>query len=173
MNMRDLIPWSRSHAPAPLSGNGLSGADPFMSLHREVNRLFDDAFRGFGFPAEGGGAPAWSSQWPSQWPSLEMSETDKDIRVSADVPGLEEKDVEVVLDNGVLTIRGEKKAEREDTARHFSERYYGRFERRMSVGADIEPDKVRATFKNGVLDVTLPKTEKARAQTKRIPINSW
>ena len=165
MNVRDLIPWSRGSNAAPTLRD--TAQDPFLSLHREVNRLFDDTFRGFGFPAAGRGL-----EFSAQWPSVEISESEKNVHVSAEIPGLDENDIEVLLEDGVLTIRGEKKAETEDKDRHFSERYYGRFERRITVGPEIEPDKVQAAFKNGVLNVTLPKTEKARAQTKRIEIKA-
>lgn len=90
----------------------------------------------------------------------------------AEVPGLEENDVEVLLEDGVLTLRGEKKSETEDKDRQFSERYYGRFEGRLALGREVDEDKVAATFKNGVLTVTLPKTEKSQANAKRIEINS-
>jgi HSP20 family protein len=89
----------------------------------------------------------------------------------AEVPGIEEKDVEVLLEDGVLTLKGEKRSGTEDKDRQFSERFYGRFERHMPLGAEIEDDKVSADFKNGVLTVTLPKTEKAQAKAKRIAIN--
>jgi len=72
----------------------------------------------------------------------------------------------------MLTLRGEKKSETEDKDRRFSERYYGRFERRLALDSQIDEDKVAATFKNGLLAVTLPKTEKARANLKRITIDS-
>jgi HSP20 family protein len=92
--------------------------------------------------------------------------------VTAEVPGMEEKDIEVLLDDGVLTLRGEKRSETEDKNRQFSERYYGRFERRIPIGYEIEEDKIDARFKNGVLSVTLPKTAKAQSQAKRIAIKS-
>ena len=78
------------------------------------------------------------------------------MKVTADLPGLEEKDVDIHLADGVLTISGEKKTESENNDRMFSERYYGRFERRIPVD-DIDADKVKASFKNGVLTVTLPR----------------
>ena len=105
-------------------------------------------------------------------PTSRFSETDKEIRVTAEAPGLDEKDIEVLLDDGVLTLRGEKKSETEDKDRQFSERHYGRFERRFGLGREVDEDNVAATFKNGVLTVTLPKTEKAQANAKRIAINS-
>ena len=97
---------------------------------------------------------------------------DKEIKVTAEVPGMEDKDIEVLLDDGVLTLRGEKRSETEDKDRQFSERYYGRFERRIPLAYEIEKDKADARFKNGVLSVTLPKTAKAQSQAKRIEIKS-
>jgi HSP20 family protein len=90
--------------------------------------------------------------------------------VIAELPGLEQKDVEVELANDVLTISGEKKSETEDKERLFSERYYGRFERRIPVD-DVDQDKVAASFNNGVLTVTLPKSPTAQQKVKRIAIN--
>jgi HSP20 family protein len=161
MPMRDLIPWSRGRDVSVHRGDDFN---PFVSLQREMNRLFDDVFRGFDFPMstsrlfDRGG-----------WPSLELSETDNDVKVVAELPGLDEKDVQVELANGVLTIKGEKKTENEDKDRLFSERYYGRFERRIAVD-NVEEEKIAASFKNGVLTVTLPKSAEAQ-QVKRIPIN--
>jgi HSP20 family protein len=167
MSVRDLIPRSRGSDQAPTTYRG-ADMDPFLSLHRDVNRLFDEVFRGFDTPSLFGRMRTGNGGWPS----VEVSETENDIRVTAEVPGLEEKDIEVLLDDGVLTLRGEKKSETEDTGRQFSERYYGRFERRIALGREVEEDNVAATFKNGVLTVTLPKTAKAQANAKRIAINS-
>ncbi|TCL65691.1 MULTISPECIES: Hsp20/alpha crystallin family protein [unclassified Rhizobium] len=169
MSVRDLIPWGRNNgnqAPTVLRDDD---RDPFLSLHREVNRLFDDVFRGFG-----SGLPAFgsASAFGAGWPNVEIADTDKEIKVTAEVPGLEEKDIEVLLNDGVLTLRGEKRSENEDKDRQFSERYYGRFERRIPLGVEVDEDKVAASFRNGVLTVTLPKTEKAQTQVKRIAIKS-
>jgi HSP20 family protein len=166
MSVRDLIPWSRGNdAPSIYRGGDM---DPFLSLHRNVNRLFDDVLRGFDTPSMFGRMMPGNGSWPS----LEISESDKEIRVAAEVPGLDENDIEVLLEDGVLTLRGEKKSETEDKERQFSERNYGRFERRLALGREIEEAKVAAAFKNGVLEVTLPKTAKARAHAKRIAINA-
>ncbi|MCB8819816.1 Hsp20/alpha crystallin family protein [Microvirga rosea] len=162
MNMRDLIPWGRQNVG---SSHFREEDDPFMTLHREMNRLFDDVFRGFDArPA--GGLPRMAS-----WPSMEVVETDKDVRVTAELPGLEEKDVEVLMNDGILVIRGERKSEVEDKGRAFSERYYGRFERRLPIAWDVESDKVDATFRNGLLTVTMPKSAQATSQVRRIAIN--
>jgi len=164
MAIRDLIPWNnRGRDVAMRRGED---ANPFLMLHREMNRLFDDVVRGFDV------APFASDRLFDRamgWPNIEVSETDKEVKVIAEVPGLEEKDVEVELANGTLAIRGEKKTETEDKDRLFSERYYGRFERRIPV-EDVEQDKAAASFKNGVLTVTLPKAPTAQPKVKRIPI---
>lgn len=162
MSMRDLIPWGRS-SQAPTY---YRGQDPFAALHREMDRIFDDMFRGFGAPAPFGRVAGWSS-----WPTVEVSETDGEMLVTAEVPGLDEKDIEVLLKDGVLTLRGEKKSETEDKDRQFSERYYGRFERSISLGAEVDEEKVSAKFKNGVLTVSLPKAQEAQGSAKRIAIN--
>ena len=169
MSVRDLIPWGRSNGNQVPSIFHDGERDPFLSLHREVNRLFDDVFRGFDsrWPSIGG-----ASALGTGWPSVEISNGEKEIKVTAEVPGLEQKDIEVLFDDGVLTLRGEKRSETDDKDRQFSERYYGRFERRIPVGYEVKEDEVEARFRNGVLTVTLPKSEKAQSQVKRIDIKS-
>jgi HSP20 family protein len=130
INIRDLIPSNRSGSNSPTA---YREADPFMTLHREVNRLFDNMFRGFGAPAFGR-LPAAVTEWSASWPNLEVSETEKEFCITAEMPSLEEKDVEILLDDGMLTLRGEKKSETEDKDRQFSERFYGHFERRIALG---------------------------------------
>jgi len=165
MAMRDLIPWGRGRDMAGLRRGEES--NPFLTLHREMNRLFEDVFRGFDL------APFGSERFFEQstgWPKVELTEDDKDVKVTAELPGLDEKDVAIELANGVLAIKGEKKTESEDKDRLFSERYYGRFERRIPVD-DVDQEKVSASFKNGVLTVTMPKLPQAQAKVKRIAIN--
>jgi HSP20 family protein len=166
MSVRDLIPWGRSNDGAP-SVFREEDHNPFLSLHRQVNRLFEDVFRSFDgrLPAFG----SLSSLGPT-WPNVEISDTDKEIKVTAEIPGLEDKDVEVLLNDGVLTLKGEKRSETEDKEKQFSERFYGRFERRIPLGAEVEEDKIDAHFKNGVLSIVLPKSAKAQSQVRRIEI---
>lgn len=166
MNMKDLIPWNRSENKSPTV---YRDADPFMALHREVNRLFDDVFRGF--DNFGMGRLPSLASGRTVWPNVEVAETDKEIRITAEMPGLEETDVEVLLDDDVLTLRGEKRSETEDKERQFSERFYGQFERRIPLGTEVDQDKVDARFKNGVLAITMPKTERAQSKAKRVAIN--
>jgi len=128
-----------------------------------MNRLFDDVFRGFESPH------FWGSR--GAWPSMDLEETEKEYRLTAELPGLEERDVEILLQDGILIVRGEKKLENEPGNRTFSERYYGRFERQVALDRDIDESAINATFRNGVLVVTLPKSAQAVERTKRIPIN--
>jgi HSP20 family protein len=169
MSVRDLIPWGRSNGNQLPSVFRDDDRDPFLSLHRQVNRLFDDVFRGFDSPLSTFASP---SSFSGRWPSVEISDGEKEIRITAEVPGLKEKDIEVLLEDGVLTLRGEKRSETEDKDRQFSERFYGRFERRIPLGYEVDDDKVSADFKNGVLTVSLPKTERAQAKAKRIAITA-
>lgn len=166
MNMRDLIPWGRNQSQAPTNYR-VHERNPFLSLHRDMNQLFDDVFRSFDarLPAFGS-----SGSLGAAWPNIEISETEKEIRVAAEVPGLEENDIELLLDGDVLTLRGEKRSETEDKDRQFSERYYGRFERRIPLGVEVAEDRIEARFRNGVLTVVLPKSERAQSQVKRIPV---
>jgi HSP20 family protein len=162
MAIRDLIPWNKNQ----LSTTG-DVYDPFVTFHREMNRLFDDVFRGFGnFGSLG--RPMMEGQFG--WPRIELDETDKAVTVSAELPGLSEKDVQVEIANGVLSIRGEKKSEHDNGGR-YSERYYGSFERRIPLDG-VQEDKAEANFRNGVLTVSLPKTEQASQTVKRITINT-
>ena len=167
MSVRDLIPWNRESNFIPsIFRDG--ERDPFLSLHRDVNRLFDDVFRGF----DGGPMMVHDVQ-ARYWPSVEITDTENDVQVTAEIPGMDEKDIEVLLEDGVLTLRGEKRSESEDKNRKFSERFYGRFERRIALGFDVqdEDDNINAAFANGVLTVTIPKSVKAQSKAKRITVN--
>jgi HSP20 family protein len=160
--MTDLVPWGRRRN---LATRRSEEQNPIWSIQREMNRMFDDVLRGFDL------APFGGSFEPSMgWPSIEVNETEKDVKVTAELPGLDEKDVQVEFADGVLSIKGEIKTETEDKERRFSERYYGRFERHVSVG-DVDPDKVSAAFKKGVLTVTMPKLPETKSNVKRIAIN--
>ena len=161
MTMRDLIPWGgqESRALAPLRGEERS---PLISLRREMDRLFDDFFHA---PLAGLG------RGMAAWPSVEVNETETEIRITAEVPGMAEKDVELLLEDGVLTLRGEKKSETQDKDRGYSERYYGRFERRIALPAGVNEEGAKADFRDGVLTVTLPRSADS-ARGRRIAINS-
>ena len=161
MNVRDLVPWTRSGDRDRNLPASQDAASPLFTLHREVNRLFDDVFRGFDAPG------LWSG---GAWPHIEVEDTSSEYRVTAELPGLEDKDVEVVVQDDVLILRGEKHARTEDRSRAFSERVYGRFERRIALEGASEAN-VRAEFHNGVLTITVPKSAQSQQRVKRIPIN--
>jgi len=159
--MKDkLMPWKkRTELPERWQTE-----DPFDVLHREINELFDGYYRGFG----GSGRRMAGSA------GFEVSETDDEIRVKAELPGMDEKDIAVELEENMLVIRGERKAEKETKNRnyHVSEMSYGGYHRSIPLPARIDRDKAKAKFKRGVLTLTLPKTEKARAERRRIPISA-
>lgn len=163
---RSLIPWRRSRSGTPARAE----ESPFDALHREMTSLFDSFFRDVEQTFRSW--PAWRSAPSFVTPSVEVSETDEELRISAELPGLTEKDVEVSVDNDILLIRGEKKQEREEKKRsyHLVERAYGRFEREIPLPAGLDLEKVEAKFKNGVLTVVLPKTLEARSQRRVVPV---
>jgi HSP20 family protein len=162
--IKDLIPWNNRGREVGVHRS--AEAHPLLMLHREMNRMFDDVFRGFDL-APFGSARAFDGLG---WPNIDIDETDKEVRVTAELPGLEEKDVSLEMANGVLSISGEKKSETEDKDRRFSERYFGRFERRIPL-EDVDEAKASASFKNGVLTVTIPKSSEAKQNVRRIAIN--
>jgi HSP20 family protein len=107
-------------------------------------------------------------------PHVDVTENDQEIKVVAELPGLTEKDVEVSLANDMLTISGEKKAEKEDKGENYYrlERSYGSFQRTIPLPTEVEADKVDATFKNGVLQITLPKLYPGEGVKKKISIKT-
>lgn len=139
--------------------------DPFPSLNREFGRLLDEVLRGAAIPAQVGSA----AHEPMLRPHIDVSETEKELHIRAELPGVKEDDVEVTLTDDVLTIRGEKRLERKDEKEnyHFIERSYGSFQRSMRIPYQINPDDVKAEFENGVLTVSFPKAQIA-ARNRRI-----
>jgi HSP20 family protein len=162
MAWKDLIPWRNRGRDLEVRRGEES--KPLLSPQNEMNRLFDDIFHGFGLMPFGSDRLFDRSMG---WPNIEVNETDQEVKVTAEVPGLEEKDLQVEFANGVLAIKGEKKSGTEDESRGFSERYYGRFERRIPIG-DVDEDNVAVTFKNGVLIVTLRKAAQAQKNLRLI-----
>ncbi|WP_024891482.1 Hsp20/alpha crystallin family protein [Luteimonas huabeiensis] len=166
MSVSQLIPWNRGRGRdrgAVASPRDMR--DPFDALHREMTRLFDDLWREVDAVLPQAGSSAVAG-----WPRVEVVERDDEYAVSAELPGLREQDVEVEFENGDLVLRGEHRAEREERGRRISERYYGRFERRIALDTEVDVDRASAQFRDGVLTVVLPKTEQARAKPVRIPI---
>lgn len=163
MPITDLIPWKREGNKVPVrQERGLSLYD----WERDVNRLFDDFFRGWGLAPFG----AWEP-WEGFSPRVDVVETDREFRVSAELPGMDERDVEVSISHNTLTIRGEKRAEKEDRGENYYhvERSYGSFHRSIPFPCEVDADKANAVFKKGVLTVTLPKVTPGK-ECKKIDI---
>lgn len=156
MNLRNLIPWGwNRHRQLSRFADHES---PFLALHREMNRMFDEFMRDFAVPGRMG----------TSWPHIEVSETDDELKIVAELPGLEERDINVTLEDDVLTLRGEKSLEKNGTL--YSERWEGAFERSIPVGQDVDAEKAKASFKNGVLTIRLPKRPEAQRRVKRIAV---
>jgi HSP20 family protein len=141
--------------------------DPFSVFRREMDQLFDE----FLTPFTGNRAVAGQGG-RSGWPSIDVEETDAAYVVTADVPGMDPKDVELNLRDNMLSISGEKQQERksEEGGRSWTERSHGRFERTIPFDADIDQEKVEASCRNGVLTVTLPKKPEAQEKSRKIEI---
>jgi len=144
--------------------------DPFAEMRSEMDRLFD-TFLGrsfFGRPAPSGSAePATTLA-----PNVDIRENDKEIIVEAELPGIEEKDIQVTVRDGVLSLKGEKKSERDEKkdTYHVIERSYGSFERSFALPDSADQDQIKADFNKGVLRVVVPKRAEAAKAEKKIPI---
>lgn len=161
MALRSLLPFQGGRS-------GVLTLDPFFSLRRDVNRAFEDVFKDFdSLPS------VWSGNGAAT-PSIDVKETDKGIEVTAELPGVDEKDIELELNDDVLTIKGEKKMEKEEkdekTGYHLMERSYGSFTRSIRLPYPVKTDAVTAEFDKGVLKVTCPRPPEAVAATKKIQI---
>ncbi|WP_186420839.1 Hsp20/alpha crystallin family protein [Bosea sp. CS1GBMeth4] len=167
------IKTEKSAAPVP------TGWTPFESLRREVDRLFDD-FHPFGWHLPTprslfNAAPSALSRagWPVA-PAIDLAEKETEYEITAELPGLEQKDVEVRLSNHTLTITGEKKEEKEEKRKDYylSERRYGSFHRSFQLPDGVDAEKIDATFAKGVLTIKLPKTAEAQKAEKSIAIKA-
>ena len=133
------------------------------SLRREMDRLWDSFF----------GERPLTRVWEREWlPSLDVSETKDDFVVKAEVPGIDAKNIDISLTGDVLTIKGEKKHEKEEKEEdyHLVERNYGAFSRSVRIPAEVESAKIKASYKNGILKVTLPKSEKVKAKKVKVKV---
>ena len=152
---------------------------PFENFRREVDRLFDDFSGGMWRSPFGRSSfdiePFRRSETTfASVPAVDVTQTDKGYEITAELPGMEDKDIEVKLTNGVLTLRGEKRDEKEEKTKDYyvRERSFGSFERSFQVPEDVDADKVTASFKKGVLTVTLPKSAQAQKAEKKIEVKT-
>jgi HSP20 family protein len=164
MAITDLIPWKREKNQLQIRRED----DSVLALRDQIDQLFDEFFeKPFGLRLFDDRFDALAKFSPS----IDVSETEKEIRVVAELPGMEVEDIEIELHDDYLTIRGEKKSEKEEKSERFyrSERSYGSFHRTISLPTEINPEKVNAKFKNGVLNIALSKTSTGKS-SKRIEI---
>ena len=162
MQIKDLIPWARKDG-APDAKSSEDNA--IATLQREMNHVFENFWNRVG-----------QIEWP--WGSGEaksdMVETDKAIEVSIELPGMEMKDIEVTVNDDMLTVKGEKKIERQEEKKgyYLSERSYGAIYRTIPLPPGVDGEKAQASFKNGVLTIKLPQTPEAQAKVKRIEVKN-
>jgi HSP20 family protein len=149
---------------------------PFLEFRKASDRLFQDFFSGVGWPlTEGKSSWGFPTEIPgSNWPRVDMDETDEAIRLTAELPGVDKDNIDVSVTDDRVTIRGEKKAQEEKKGRGYYklERSYGSFQRSFYLPCEVEPDRVDASFKNGVLTITLPKSAAAREGIRKIPVRT-
>jgi HSP20 family protein len=167
------VPVKTEKSPAPQIWQ------PFDSLRREVDRLFDDF--GGGFWRSPFRSPLFdvapvrrSEATYAAMPAVDVSETEKAYEITAELPGMDEKNVEVKVANGILTIKGEKQEEKEEKKKDYyrRERSFGSFERSFQVPEEVDADKIEASFKKGVLSVMLPKSAEAQKAEKKITVKA-
>jgi HSP20 family protein len=154
MPITDMIPWRRREMTR-------RGERDLTTFEREMDRLFEDFFRGRNL------AP-FGESWGTFSPSVDVVESENEIKVSAELPGMSDEDIDVSLDRGMLTIRGEKTEEQKEERENYyrAERTYGSFQRSIPLPTAVKEDQVEAVFQNGVLTITLPKAEVTEGQHK-------
>ena len=166
MNDQTRVPVSTPRSAPTFLDLATQIGEPVSWLRTEIDRLFED----FGRPARG--VFNFGARSPAPIPALDLVDDDKSYRLSAELPGLVGKDIEISIADGVLSISGEKKEQEERKEKGFllSERRYGAFERQIALPSDVDPEGIKAQFKDGVLTVTLAKDEKAVSRTRKIAV---
>jgi HSP20 family protein len=149
---------------------------PFESLHDEIDRLFDEFTSGWPRLTSRRRAfePFWRRTPVAMQVAVEVGEDDKAYTVTAELPGLDQKDIEVALTDDSITIKGEKKEEKEEKKKDYylSERSYGSFQRSFTLPADVDHDKIAAQMNKGVLTVTMPKSPEAQKKSRKLEIKT-
>lgn len=164
MQIKDLIPWARKdQASEPKGGTD----NPIATLQRDMNQVFDSFWSRFG---QGMSGLDWP--WGGSEARSDIVETDDAVEVTVELPGMEMKDIDVSVTDDVLTIKGEKKVERQDEKKgyYLSERSYGAIYRTIPLPPGVDGQKAEASFKNGVLTVRLPQTPEAQSKVRRIEV---
>jgi len=172
MTLREIVPWKWGGLRHWGRDEGPFGGfrSQMESMHREMDRMFDEMAN----------EPARKSFFPQDWgremltPEIDETEDDKAFHVSIELPGMDEKDVDITLSGRMLTIRGEKKVDEKQEGKDFyrRERTYGSFRRVLELPGDVDEAKIEASFKKGVLRVELPRTEEAQNKIKHIAVKA-
>ena len=165
VDFKALVPWRTNKSPTPAGREDYF--DPFVTFRREMDRMFDDFF--------GGGTPRpTQAGWQALTPAVDIDETGKEVVVTAELPGVSDKDVEVSVAGDILTIRGEKRAEHEEKSGDatYMERRFGSFSRSVRLPFEIKDERVDATFKDGVLTIHLPKPAELQKAVRRIEVKT-
>ena len=188
MDIKKLAPWNwfkqeeeQAGSTVPVKKTEAGPAYPeggprgsLVHLHREIDRLFDNAFPGFGlspFTSDISGPLAAAGMLK---PQVDIGATDQEYTVTVEVPGVDDKDVRIEVADGTMTIRGEKKHEKEERDKNYyrMERSYGSFQRMLSLPDDADRDNIKARFRKGILTVTIPRKRVSRTDVKQIEIKS-
>lgn len=180
MNIKKLAPWNWFKDEQAAEGQSMpiarreteQGLTPWRDVHEQIDRIFDQAFRGFGVTGFGDVFPARMAENLLLKPSVDVGATDDRYTISVEVPGVEEDDVSLELDGDRLIVLGEKRQESEDKQKDFYrvERSYGSFQRVLSLPADADRDRIDARFRNGVLKISMPRTGKPESKGRVIEI---
>ena len=161
MSKKELAPWSWGR---------LRRVDdqPYENLQHEIDRLMNDFWSGRGLTMRG----LWNEGALS--PRVDETEDKISYHIKVELPGMDEKDVDITLENGLLTIKGEKKQEEEEKGKDFyrKERSFGSFRRTLPISGDVDEAKIKASFKKGVLSIDLPKSEEAKKKVKKISVKA-
>jgi HSP20 family protein len=167
VDFKALVPW-RDKSQTPVPREDLH--DPLLSFHREVDRMLDDFFSGFGRRS----IRSPLASWAAPDPSLDLTESEKEIVVTAEMPGLDDKDFEVSVSGDVLTLKGEKKTQHEqgNGDAYYVERRFGVFSRSVRLPFEIKDEKVEARYDKGVLTIRIPKPADMQRQVRRIDVRT-
>jgi len=182
MELKKLAPWNWFKKEQEQEGRTLPvlhqespvlGANPILQIHQEIDRLFDRALRGFGFPLPGTGRelpPMTQTQWLK--PTLDVGATEAEYTITVELPGVDQEDVRLELDGDTLRITGQKRQEKEEKRKDYYrvERSYGSFQRVLSLPEDADDEGINAVYKNGVMKISIPRKALSKTEAKQIEI---
>ena len=183
MNVKKLAPWNwlkkeqeSGHMPAVRNAQSAGYPAPLFQLHQDLDNMMSAFFRDFGSPRMFELAQMPANRMNGNWirPTLDIGGDDKEYRIDVELPGVDREDVEVLVFGDTLTIRGEKREEKEDKDKHHYcvERSYGAFQRQLTLPDDADADHVDVTFKKGVLHVRIPRHATQESSARRIEVKS-